>query len=138
MPVVLKCERRLFQDSAAFDVNRAVSIHQNIAYGVIFEKRFQRPKAKDFIDNFLRKPVSLGRTSRDSLLVDHPLDDIEELLLRAARLLYLCKFVEIDAFDELFMNSRFDVLLHTIADRPHGPPWALIGSNRIGRTSICV
>jgi hypothetical protein len=127
VPVVLKGEAGLLQHAPAFNVDRVIGVHQNIADGVVLEQRLQGTEAEDLIDHLLGKPVALRAAERDSLLVDDLLDGEEELLLAAA-LLHLSQLVEIDALDEFLVDGGLDVLLDALSDRSHTVGGTVVGA----------
>src|ERR1017187_7837787 len=138
MPVVLEGKRRFLQHASPLYVDRVVGIHQDVAYGVILQERFQRPQPEDLVQHLLRKAVPLRSAQRNALLIDDLLDYDEELMLERLRLLQVSQFVQVDPLDQLSVNGRLDVLLNTVRDRAGRACGALSGSRWNRRNGVCV
>ena len=74
MFIVLELNGCALQHAAAFDIDFAVVVHQDVGDGRIFHERFQRPKTEDLVENFLDDAIPLRQRHRDILLEKELLD----------------------------------------------------------------
>ena len=53
------CTDVVFENTVSLHVNMPVGVYQNIGDRRIVQKRFERPKPKNFVENFLGQPLPL-------------------------------------------------------------------------------
>jgi len=59
--VVLEGQARQLQLTGALDVYLVEAVHQDVGNGVILKQRFERTEAEDFVKDFARQALALGK-----------------------------------------------------------------------------
>ena len=67
--IVLEAQSSGLKLARAFHVDSIKTVHQNVGNGWIFEQRFERAQAEDFVQNLPRQPFPLGEAERHGFAV---------------------------------------------------------------------
>ena len=71
-----------FQLAGALDVDAVEAVDENVGNGGIFEQRFERAEAENFVEDFARQLLALGEAERNGLAVHRTADEDENFLAR--------------------------------------------------------
>ena len=87
----------------------------------IFEQRFERTEAEDFVENFAGQTFAFGEAERHGLAVDRVADEDEDFLARGVAV-GAAEFFQIEAVEDFAMQVGFYLLvfgaLEVAADLP--------------------
>ena len=87
------------------DIDFLMRIDENVADGRVFEQRFERPQARQLIENFLRKGFELLGVEQNSLGFDVFRDELADLAAQSSRGQPLQRR-QVQIVDELAMEAH--------------------------------
>ena len=110
MLVVLERQAGDFKLAGAFDVHAVEAVDENVGNGGVFEQRFERAEAEDFVEDFARQLLAFGETERDRLAVHRTADQDENFFARriSGR---AAEFFQVEAIEDLAVQVRLDLLV---------------------------
>ncbi len=112
VPIVLERQAGEFELAAALDVHPVEAVDQDVGDGGIFEQRFERAEAKDFVENLAGQSLALGEAERNRFAV-HGIADEDENFLARRFAGGTAEFFQVEAIEDLAMQVGFDLLVLT-------------------------
>ncbi len=110
MGVVLEAQAGGLELAGAFHINLVVAVDQDIGDGRVFEQRFQRTQAEDFIENFAGQALPFGEAKRDSLTV-HRVAYQQQNFFASRGAGGASQFFQVQTVENLAVKVGFDLLV---------------------------
>ena len=108
--VVFERQASQFQLARALNVNPVIAVDQNVGDGVVFEQRLERAEAENFVEDFARQPLALGKAERNDLAVDRIPDEDKNFFTRCISSA-AAQFFQIKTVENLAMQVRLYLLV---------------------------